>query len=280
MLGRMTRRVALSLLLALTLASCGDDQPTADSSPSTSISASGAGTDNTLHAQSDATTAQLDAAKKVVLARLKALGHSDAQVEVGRRTLEIRGPQLTQPVLRMLARTGRLEFRGVVHTAEPAATAMPSGGPSAPTGWDVIDCTDPGERLAATDPPRDREVPACSRDGKVKYVLGKVELSGDAIVSARAEEQSSAPNNSSWHVFLTFDSEGAKALADVTERYVGKVLAIVLDGVLQSAPTVNDRIDGGEAQISGDFTEEEARTLAAVLSSDEMPILLLTSQLP
>ncbi|MBU2251106.1 MAG: hypothetical protein KKH25_02515, partial [Candidatus Omnitrophica bacterium] len=66
-------------------------------------------------------------------------------------------------------------------------------------------------------------------------------------------------------VRLRFSSEGTKAFAEVTEKNVGKRLAIVLDGSVKSAPVIREPILSGEAQISGDFTVEEARMIVSVL---------------
>ena len=70
-----------------------------------------------------------------------------------------------------------------------------------------------------------------------------------------------------WGVALQFDSEGAATFGKLTEAYVGKRFAIVLDGKVQSAPVIREAIHGGRASITGDFTEEEARNLASVLEN-------------
>jgi SecD/SecF fusion protein len=68
-------------------------------------------------------------------------------------------------------------------------------------------------------------------------------------------------------VQLKFDSEGAKQFGRITEQYKGHRFAIVLDGVIQSAPVIRDAIYGGDAVITGRFTEKEARGLASVLEN-------------
>jgi preprotein translocase subunit SecD len=276
----MTRRVPIALLLALVLAACSDGSPkTSTNRPSPSISTQASGTtDNTLHAQSDATPAQLEAAKQVLLDRLTALGHPDAEVEIGRQRLVINGPALSQDVLRMLARPGRLEFRGVDHVAEPAATSVPSGGPSAPVGYDAVNCTQLGERLASPETPADRPIGACSFNGKQKYALSKVVMTDEGMTTVKAAQDEPKPEV--WRIELTFDAAGTATLAQVSKTYEGRQLAILVDGVVLSAPTIANQITAGEAYISGDFTEDQARTLVAMLTSDEMPIPLLTSQLP
>lgn len=73
-------------------------------------------------------------------------------------------------------------------------------------------------------------------------------------------------------VSLQFDSDGAKIFGDITERNVGKPVAIFLDGQPISVPTVNEPIRDGNAVISGEFTWEEARLLAQRLNSGALPV--------
>jgi len=73
------------------------------------------------------------------------------------------------------------------------------------------------------------------------------------------------------YVSLEFDKEGAGIFEDVTSANIGRNLAIVLDGVVQSAPVIRDRIPGGRAIIEGNFTMEEAHDLAIVLRAGALP---------
>ena len=80
-------------------------------------------------------------------------------------------------------------------------------------------------------------------------------------------------------VLLEFNEEGAKIFEELTEKNIGKILAIYIDNALISAPTVQDKISGGKAQITGNFTMEEARTLARNLSAGALPVpITLISQ--
>ncbi|MCB9800028.1 MAG: protein translocase subunit SecD [Candidatus Omnitrophica bacterium] len=72
-------------------------------------------------------------------------------------------------------------------------------------------------------------------------------------------------------VQLQFDGEGAKTFDKVTFQNIGRQLAIVLDGKVHSAPVIRDRIPNGQAQISGNFTPEEASDLALVLRAGALP---------
>ncbi|RLC38686.1 MAG: protein translocase subunit SecD [Candidatus Nealsonbacteria bacterium] len=73
-------------------------------------------------------------------------------------------------------------------------------------------------------------------------------------------------------VLLEFNSEGAKLFKEITSRNVGKRLAIYIDDVLISAPVVREEISGGKAQITGNFTVEEARELARNLNAGALPV--------
>src|SRR5213595_1528237 len=90
----------------------------------------------------------------------------------------------------------------------------------------------------------------------------KADLSGDRVSGAGASYE-----RDGWMVHLRFDSEGAKQFGNITAANVHHRFAIVLDGVIQSAPVIQDAIYGGDAQITGRFTEEEARGLASVLQN-------------
>ncbi|MDR0675421.1 MAG: hypothetical protein LBF97_00065, partial [Elusimicrobiota bacterium] len=74
------------------------------------------------------------------------------------------------------------------------------------------------------------------------------------------------------YVALNFNSEGAVKFSDITGRNINKQLAIVLDGIVQSAPVIRSRIPDGNAIIEGNFTPEEAKNLAIVLKAGSLPV--------
>jgi len=80
------------------------------------------------------------------------------------------------------------------------------------------------------------------------------------------------PNSTgNWQVAIEFTSTGARIFGEVTEQNVGKHLAIILDGNVYSAPRINERIPGGRAVITGQFTVDEARDLAIILRAGALP---------
>jgi SecD/SecF fusion protein len=93
-------------------------------------------------------------------------------------------------------------------------------------------------------------------------VKKKADLGGDRVTESNAYY-----GNEGWTVQLRFDSEGAKKFGQITEANVGHRFAIVLDGVIQSAPSIRTAIYGGDAIITGSFEEHEARGLASVLEN-------------
>src|SRR5262249_26799944 len=134
---------------------------------------------------------------------------------------------------------------------------------------------DNGERLRAIDagteviPPEYRiETHKIEGDAGQKateerlLVKKKPDLGGDRVSGSNAEY-----DQQGWGVALRFDSVGAKKFGEITEANVGHRFAIVLDGVIQSAPVIKGAIYGGNAQITGNFTEQQARNLASVLEN-------------
>ena len=102
---------------------------------------------------------------------------------------------------------------------------------------------------------------------KVTTTNGRAPLEGDVIVDAKDEFD----NFGRPCVSMQMNSEGARLWAQLTKANVGKAVAIVLDGVAYSAPRVNSEIDGGNSQISGNFTIEDTKDLANTLKSGRMP---------
>ena len=102
---------------------------------------------------------------------------------------------------------------------------------------------------------------------KVTTTTGRAPLEGDVITDAKDEfDQMGSPV-----VSMKMNTEGARKWAQMTKANVGKAIAIVLDGVVYSAPRVNGEIDGGSSQISGNFTIEDTKDLANTLKSGRMP---------
>jgi preprotein translocase subunit SecD len=140
--------------------------------------------------------------------------------------------------------------------------------------YERIDCTKARNRQGGGNKPTDEPIVACDRDGNSKYLLGPTAVEGTRIDDAQAGLRQ---NSVEWIVTLDFDGKGSAEFREVTTGLVGKPppqnqFAIVLDNVVVSAPVVNEPITGGQAEISGDFTQQEARDLANVLRYGALPL--------
>src|SRR5881398_1361954 len=202
----------------------------------------------------EVTKAMLDQAVEVIRKRVDYFGGGEPIISpVGSDRILVQIPGLDtakiQEARDQLSRVAKLEFRLVY--------------------------PDNGERLRAIDagkeviPPEYRiEAYKHAAEGNEKtieerlLVKKKADLGGDRVSASNAYY-----GNEGWTVQLKFDSEGAKKFGQITEQYKGHRFAIVLDGLIQSAPVIRDAIYGGDAIITGKFSEHEARGLASVLEN-------------
>ena len=147
----------------------------------------------------------------------------------------------------------------------------------------ALDCTNPASYTGGIPDDPALWLGTCERSGELKYNLEPAFIKGSNVTGATA----GLPQNGigSWVVSLEFDSEGAKALAEASTKLSAlpdcgtgaspcNAFAIVLDGVVVSAPRFNEPILGGQAQIEGDFTAQEAGDLANVLKYGALPVTL------
>jgi len=178
------------------------------------------------------------------------------------------GGEGQQRLLELIGRTARLEFRETLETIPPGSPQYEESEitPGSPENEEVV--------YADANTPPGQE--------PVLYRLGPVLMTGDAISEARAafaDPVSVAPGDTpGWRVAFELNSQGSDRFAEITEDLAGKQLAIVLDRRVESAPTVNDPITGGSGEITGDFTEAEARDLAVVLQTGALPVELEQSE--
>lgn len=179
-------------------------------------------------------------------------------------------------------------------STDPSPSPSPSGGDAAAASdpsdlaqitpeiqeqFEKLDCTDPANLQGGGGDDPDAPLVTCGEDGTVKYILGPMEVDGVHISSASSGLMpgSNGSVTNEWGVFLNFDSVGAKEFRTTTERLITleaprNQFAIVLDGLVVSAPQVNNAITNGEATISGSFTRESAATLANQLSFGALPV--------
>ncbi|HEC10160.1 MAG TPA: protein translocase subunit SecD [Acidimicrobiales bacterium] len=115
----------------------------------------------------------------------------------------------------------------------------------------------------------DRYVLLPSRDRNAVYLLAPAELTGEVVQSATADFPTGQ-----WEVVVQMTSQGADQFDAMAQVYFGRQVAIELDGVVYSAPTINAQEFGGRAIISGSFDEAEAKDLALVLRFGALPVEL------
>lgn len=143
----------------------------------------------------------------------------------------------------------------------------------------VLDCTDPANRVGGGGDDAPQPLVSCDPDGTTKYILGPVEIEGTEIASASSGLQTTAQGvvTNEWIVQLEFSGPGSATFSESTQRLVDlesprNQFAIVLDGLVVSAPVVNSAITNGSAEISGSFTRENAATLANQLNFGSLPL--------
>ncbi|GHG68184.1 protein translocase subunit SecD [Streptomyces griseocarneus] len=161
----------------------------------------------------------------------------------------------------------------------PTPTPAPGDAAALQKKLDALDCSTKEGRAKANEAaagaaPTDMIV-ACRKDGQVKEILGPVAVEGTNVSDASAVFDTQ--QGKGWLVQLKFDSTGAKKFAQVTGQLATKQspqnqFAIVLDGEVVSDPSVTSSIGGGQAEISGGFTQQSASELANVLSYGALPL--------
>ena len=107
-------------------------------------------------------------------------------------------------------------------------------------------------------------------DDSARYYLAPAELTGEIVSDARAQVAQSGQ----WEVIADFTGKGSSQWNAMAATYLQKRIAIVLDGVVKSAPVIQTAQFNGSAQITGTFTEREAKDLATVLRFGSLPVQL------
>ncbi|WP_173456742.1 protein translocase subunit SecD [Streptomyces sp. NRRL S-31] len=169
-------------------------------------------------------------------------------------------------------------------SATPSASASaPSGGGATPdprlqAEYAALDCSKATDRAkAGKNVKPGQSTVACGEiDGAwYKYLLGPAAVDGTEVKKAQAVFDTQGA--SGWQVQMTFTKSGASKFADITGELAQKTqpqneFGIVLDGEVVSSPFVQQSITGGQAEISGSFKQEEAQSLANMLSYGALPL--------
>lgn len=256
---------------------------------------------------------QLAQTVEIIRQRVDGVGVAEAEVTVqgsgDSAAIIVSVPDVSQErLVELVGRTALLNFRPVWSISGPAPesvddTATPAPAPSADdtaTSAQIVqaddntpeyqaevaalDCLNPVNQAGGTPDNPQQWLGTCDQDGAAKYSLQPAFIEGTNVTDAVAQLPQQGVGG--WVVSLTFDSEGARALAEASQELYAlpdctpggaapcNAFAIVLDGVVVSAPRFNEPIIGGQAQIEGDFTAQEAQDLANVLSYGALPVTL------
>ena len=196
-----------------------------------------------------------DLAIEKLRSRIDDLGVSEPSIQrhgVDEILVQLPGVADRARALSKLGQTGLLEFKLVYTDVEKLKLAI-SG--NVPEGYDL----------------------KYSKDDNEPLLLEKeAVLTGDALSDAMVSF--SQTDFAGQVVSLRFNSEGAKKFAQITAENVGRRLAIVLDGKVQSAPNIREAIPSGEAVITGHFTIEQAQDLAKILKHGKLPAAIIVEE--
>lgn len=240
------------------------------------------------------TNAAIDQAVSIIRQRVNSLGVAESEVAAEgsgvNRHIVISVPGDTgRRVVELVGQTAELRFRQVLVQGSPgptatgatgttgAAEATPPAGVSAAVNeaYSKLDCTLPKNRQGSgTDSATDIIV-SCDRNGGAKFILAPAEVLGRQVTEAAAALNQST--GAGWVVTLSFNGDGTKAFGALTSRVTSLAaplnqVAIVLDGLVVSAPSINEAINSGSAEITGNFTQIEAEDLANVLKYGALPL--------
>jgi preprotein translocase subunit SecD len=173
-------------------------------------------------------------------------------------------------LLQVIGTTARLEEREVLQVIAPGTPEFESTPVTCGTA------TEQGTAACSFEALKGQTVVFAGQEGD-KFRLGPVEITGDMI--KRADAVYGGQNGvAGWRINFTLTSSGAKTFGDVTTRLNGKQLAIVVDNMVISAPTIQEPITGGNGEITGRFTKAEAQDLATQLNSGALPVNLKKEQ--
>ncbi len=212
----------------------------------------------------------VDQALETIRNRVDAFGvaeptiHRQGENEI---VIQLPGVKDTKRAIDLVGKTAILEFK-ILDEESPVAAQIPYNiGP----GQEAAVIEEFGDKLPEGDEllfgkTVNRET---GIESKIAYLMKKQTLmTGEFLTEARVniDQRYNEP-----YVSIDFDSTGAKLFEQITGNNIKKRLAIILDNNVYSAPTIQDKIAGGSAMISGSFTMQEARDLAIILRSGSLP---------
>lgn len=201
----------------------------------------------------------VDRAIEIIRNRIDQFGVGEMAIQrEGKENIIVQLPGVTdrERALEIIGKTAHLEFRIVSDNAEDIKKAMNK---EEVPGYELL-YMERGER-----------------GGREPLLVAKeASLTGDLIVNAKTDFSSRGFGEP--YVSLALNSKGSELFYAITQSNVGKRLAIVLDGKVQSAPVIREPIPSGQAQISGSFSVQEANDLAIVLRAGALPAPVIVEE--
>lgn len=199
----------------------------------------------------DATDEQLESAKSIIELRMISQGITDYELYADKGSDRI--------IVRFPWKSDETDYDAVEAINEISSTAQLT--------------FRPGQEYANTDIGSDGSYVYKTPTGDTETVL----MDGSYVKSAEAGVYQDDGGASQYVVNLEFTEEGATKFGEITTQYVNQTISIWMDDIMLSAPTVNTAITDGKAQISGEFTAEEATQLAEKINAGALPFQLETS---
>ncbi|PDH68413.1 MAG: protein translocase subunit SecD [Acidimicrobiales bacterium MED-G01] len=222
---------------------------------------------------------QFERAIEIIRNRVDAIGVAEPDItrQGNQVVIQLPGVKDKQRAVDLIGKTAELTFRPTISIFDPldpnqraAAKAVVDSSGSAEEG-DILEDVDRTVSLSDLLTPPDEDEAAATvallgSTGQTGFVLAPAELTGEVIEEAVATFQGQ------WIVDLSFNDEGALLFDQMAVANYERQVAIVLDGVVESAPTINATEFKGQAVISGSFDEAEAKNLALVLRFGALPV--------
>lgn len=216
----------------------------------------------------------------IIRNRVDALGVTSPNISEQGNNIVVQLPGIkdASKALKIIGQTAQLSFRPVLCQV-PAYTKPPKG-VKAPSSSSSLQC--PTSQAQSTDisyvpnspisnvPQSKPALLPIHNNPSSRYIVGPTLLTGSALKTAFAGVDSSG----NWIVNFSLTSAGSPKFDAIATKYYQKQVAIVLDGVVESAPTINAKTFGGQGQISGTFTQSQAQSLALVLKYGALPVQL------
>lgn len=191
----------------------------------------------------------LDQALRTIRNRIDQFGVAEPDIrKQANNRIQVQLPGISDPrrAVQIIGQTAHLEFHLVRDDVDPGKAVLPAG-------------------VAV--------LPLLDNEGNQKNAERQIAVEKDAMLTGEdvSDARPAFDNLNRAYVTLNFNNRGGRIFERVTGENVGRRMAIVLDGKVYSAPVIRERIGGGRASISGNFTTAEAQDLAIVLRAGSLP---------